>query len=102
MKTKKSEIFWTSILALVLLILRYIVGLELFLVIWLGLGSIISIFGLLTGINPKTETIKINLWLIVFPTTWLIVILYNVILACEYFYKKVIKPFNDKLNGENN
>ena len=104
MKAKKSEIFWTSILVLLLLLLLYTVDIELFLGLWLGLGSLISIFGILNSFidckaSDETIAIKIDLWLIVFPMTWLIIIVFNIIYFSEYLYIKVIKPFNDKLNG---
>ena len=107
MKVKKSEIFWTSILALALIIIRYIVGLELFLMLWLVIGSVISLLKLSSTsghvtIQDKNITIEISLWLFLFPITWLLLIITIIDISFGYFYKKVIKPFNDKLNGENN
>jgi len=88
MKAKKSEIFWTSILVLLLLLLLYTVDIDLFLGLWLGLGSLISILALLNSVrdckaSDETIVIKIDLWLIVFPMTWLVIIVFNIIYVCE-------------------
>lgn len=96
---KRSAIFWTSIMIIGLIIIYYIMpDHELFLILWLGVGSSIAFFA---EVLPSiVDDRRPSLWVWLFPVTWIIYLIGLIIHLVDYVYKNIIIPFNKKLDGE--
>jgi hypothetical protein len=77
------------------LIVMFILDIGLFIIIWGFWGSMTSSFILI--IKPIS---KMPLWILLFPGTWLLLLINLSLYLADKFLKNVIVPFNKKINGE--
>lgn len=93
-KIKKSEIFWTSIL-LIFLIISGVYSLEL-LGVLLALSSILAIIGIIE--SNSNDNLPI-LWIFLTPTAWFVLLYMGLIYVVKFLYKNIILRFNSFING---
>jgi hypothetical protein len=97
-KIKKSEIVWTSLLALGMLI-SGIFCFELLGVVWV-FGTLLVFGHAMDTITDNSDKYHSSLWCYLFPVTWILFIVGGIILLCEKFYEVCIVPINRKINKE--
>ncbi len=91
LKIKKSDIFWTIIFAVAMVIF----GLTSFtslIIIWFIWSAMTCVIGLTNN--------KLELWMLLSPITCLVIILYGIIILIGRLHVNVIVPFNKRLNKE--
>lgn len=94
-KIKKSELFWTGLLLVVLIIIG-IIKLE-FLYVILGMGSLIAIGAMF---DRGLDDDDVSLWLFLMPITWVLIIFARLGLGLAWLYDRTIQKFNSWLNKE--
>lgn len=90
-EVSRSELFWTSLL-LISLIIVGIVSLELLAVVLLFGSFFVMAFALDDDDNVPV------LWMFLMPITWAILIMMGIILGITWIYEKSIVKFNNWLN----
>jgi membrane-bound metal-dependent hydrolase YbcI (DUF457 family) len=97
---KQSELFWTSLLAIAMIIC----GIFYFniLIIFSMVGSLFVIAHALNNSFHRKDTH--SLWCFLFPISWIIIIITTILLGSVFlfsvFYSLIIEPINKKINGE--
>jgi hypothetical protein len=94
---KNSEIFWNSILIILLIICGIYDYRLLILLLFMGSVLFCGIFVPKMILFPKT---KYSFWMYLLPIVWLFYITTFVTFLTKYIYKKVIIPFNNKLDNK--
>lgn len=94
-KIKKSEIFWTSLLALMMILFSFYC-VELVYAIWL-FGTYAMIAQFFEDVGDPRNSGNI-LWMVLMPITWISALILLVYYIFVKIYRLFILPFNEKLN----
>jgi uncharacterized membrane protein HdeD (DUF308 family) len=97
-KVKKSEIIWTSLLAIIM-ILSGIFCFELLGAIWV-FGTLLVLAHAMDMISGPPNKYYSSLWCYLFPITWILFFFCGLIFLCKKFYEVCIEPINKKINKE--